>query len=193
MYVKEKLRLETEYPQLPAHAGTAPPEKPQEVLMTNLVPRDSLFQDLFDFRRDFDQIFNRFLSWPSTQEERTLVTGFAPAVESFIDKDDKKFHCQVMLPGVEPKDVNIQVQGNTLTISGERRDVRETKEADYHHREITYGSFQRSLVLPEGVDKDRLSAEYRNGMLEITAPISAAALPKKIEIKALPLSKHATA
>src|SRR2546430_3464579 len=120
MYVKENLRLETEYPQLPAHAGTAPPEKPQEVLMTNLVPRDSLFQDLFDFRRDFDQIFNRFLSWPSTQEERTLVTGFAPAVESFIDKDDKKFHCQVMLPGVEPKDVNIQVQGNTLTISGER-------------------------------------------------------------------------
>src|SRR2546430_10888347 len=120
MYVKEKLRLETEYPQRPAHAGTAPPEKPQEVLMTNLVPRDSLFQDLFDFRRDFDQIFNRFLSWPSTQEERTLVTGFAPAVESFIDKDDKKFHCHVMLPGVEPKDVNIQVQGNTLTISGER-------------------------------------------------------------------------
>jgi len=110
--------------------------------MTKLVPRDSFFQDLFDFRRDFDQIFNRFLSWPSTQEDRTLVAGFAPAVESFIDKDDKKFHCQVMLPGVEPKDVNIQVQGNTLTISGERRDVRETKEADYHHREITYGSFQ---------------------------------------------------
>src|SRR5205807_7681163 len=94
MYVKEKLRLQTEYPQRPAHAGTAPPEKPQEVLMTNLVPRDSLFQDLFDFRRDFDQIFNRFLSWPSTQEERTLVTGFAPAVESFIDKEfDSKSHC----------------------------------------------------------------------------------------------------
>ena len=161
--------------------------------MTKLVPRDSFFQDLLDFRRDFDQIFNRFLSWPSTQEDRALVAGFAPAVESFIDKDDKKFHCQVMLPGVEPKDVNIQVQGNTLTISGERRDVRETKEADYHHREITYGSFQRSLLLPDGVDKDRLSAEYRNGMLEITAPISAAALPKKIEVKALPISKHAAA
>ncbi|HYT19127.1 MAG TPA: Hsp20/alpha crystallin family protein [Candidatus Polarisedimenticolia bacterium] len=105
----------------------------------------------------------------------------------------KKFHCQVMLPGVEPKEVNIQVQGNTLTINGERRDFRETKEADYHHREITYGSFQRGLLLPEGVDKDRLSAEYRNGILEITAPISAAALPKKIEVKALPISRHATA
>jgi len=161
--------------------------------MTKLVPRDSFFQDLFDFRRAIDQVFNRVLSWPSTQEDRALVAGLAAAVQSFIDKHDKKFHCQVMLPGVEPKDVNIQVQGNTLAISGERRDVRETKEADYHHREITYGSFQRSLLLPDGVDKDRLSAEYRNGMLEITAPISAAALPKKIEVKALPISKHAAA
>ncbi len=193
MYVKGKLRLETVH--LSSQPMQVPPKqkKPQEVLRTNLVPRDSIFQDLFDFRRDFDQIFNRFLSWPSTQEERTLITGFAPAVESFIDKDDKKFHCQVMLPGVDPKDVNLQVQGNTLTISGERRDVRETKEADFHHREITYGSFQRSLLLPEGVDKDRLSAEYRNGMLEITAPMSAAALPKKIEIRSLPLTRHASA
>src|SRR5438309_10989483 len=64
-------------PQIPAHAGPRPRQKkPQEVLMTNLVPRDSIFQDLFDFRRDFDQIFNRFLSWPSTQEERTLIAGF---------------------------------------------------------------------------------------------------------------------
>jgi HSP20 family protein len=161
--------------------------------MTNLVPRDSIFQDLFDFRRDFDQIFNRFLSWPSAHGERTLITGFTPAIESFIDKDDKKLHCQVMLPGVDPKDVNLQVQGNTLTISGERREVRENKEADFHHREITYGSFQRSILLPEGVEKDRLSAEYRNGMLEITAPIASAALPKKIEIKSLPLTRHVSA
>lgn len=163
--------------------------------MTNLVPRDTFFQDLFDFRRDFDQIFHRFLSWPATREEPGVMADFAPAIESFIDKDGRKFHCQVMLPGVDPKDVNIQVLGNTLTLSGERSSSRETKEADYLHREITYGSFQRSILLPEGVDKDRLAAEYRNGMLEITAPISAAALPRKVEIKALPAaaSRHATA
>src|SRR6266571_5094472 len=163
--------------------------------MTNLIPRDHFFQDLFDFRRDFDQIFNRFLSWPSTRGEPMLTSGFAPAIESFIDKDGRKFHCQVMLPGVDPKEVNIQVLGNTLTISGERSTSRETKEADYLHREITYGSFERSLTLPEGVDKDRLTAEYRNGMLEITAPIAAAALPRKVEVKALPAAaaRHATA
>ena len=154
--------------------------------MRSLIPHDTFFQDLFDFRRDFDQIFNRFLSWPSTQEESTTTVGFSPAVESFIDKEGKKFHCQVMLPGVDPKDVSLQVQGSTLTISGQRSTSRETKEADFLHREITYGSFQRSILLPEGVDKDKFNAEYRNGILEITAPIAAAALPRKVEIKALP-------
>lgn len=164
--------------------------------MTNLIPRDNFFQDLFDFRRDFDQIFNRFLSWPSAQEESAMTTaGFSPAIESFIDKDGKKFHCQVMLPGVDPKNVNLQVQGNTLTISGERSATKETKEAEYLRREITYGSFQRSMMLPEGVDTDKLNAEYRNGILEITAPVSAAALPRKVEIKSLPgpAAKHASA
>lgn len=164
--------------------------------MTSLIPRDNFFQDLFDFRRDFDQIFNRFLSWPSAHEETTMTTaGFSPAIESFIDKDGKKFHCQVALPGVDPKNVNLQVQGNTLTISGERAATRETKEADYLRREITYGSFQRTMLLPDGVDTDKLNAEYRNGILEITAPIAAAALPRKVEIKALPgpAARHATA
>jgi len=164
--------------------------------MRSLIPRDNFFQDLFDFRRDFDQMFNRFLSWPSAQVEPTMTTaGFSPAIECFIDKEGKKFYCQVMLPGVDPKDVNLQVQGNTLTISGERSETRETKEADYLRREITYGSFQRSVALPEGVDKDKLNAEYRNGILEISAPIAAAALPRKVEIKALPsaAAKHANA
>ena len=164
--------------------------------MSSLIPRDNFFQDLFDFRRDFDQIFNRFLNWPSAQEESAMTAaGFSPAIESFIDKDGKKFYCQAMLPGVDPKNVSLQVQGNTLTISGERSATRETKEADYLRREITYGSFQRSILLPEGVDTDKLNAEYRNGILEITAPIAAAALPRRVEIKSLPgpAAKHTSA
>ena len=99
----------------------------------------------------------------------------------------------MLLPGVDPKNVNIQVQGNTLTVSGDRTNTRETKEADFLHREITYGSFTRSLLLPEGVDRDKISAEYRNGMLEITAPIANTALPKKVEIKSIPASRAAGA
>ena len=162
--------------------------------MANLVPRDTFFHDMVDFRRNFDQAFNRLLRWPSAaQEERSYADDFSPAVESFIDKDNKKFHCQVVLPGVDPKNVDIQVQGNTLTITGERTNTRETRNADFLQREITYGSFTRSLVLPEGVDKEKISAEYRNGMLEITAPMATASLPKKVEIKSLPSSRAASA
>jgi len=159
--------------------------------MRTLVPRSRHPRDLFDFRRDFDEVFNRFLNWRSPQEEQNLLEGFVPEIETSIDKDGKKFQCHVMLPGVDPKDVNIQVQGNTLNISGERSTSRETKESDYLHREITYGSFQRLVELPEGVDKDKLNAEYRNGILEITAPIAAAALPRRIEVKSLPSSAKA--
>ena len=161
--------------------------------MNNLIPRDTFFQDMLDFRRNFDQVFNRFLRWPSAQEDLTQMREFSPAVESYIDKDNKKFHCQVQLPGVDPKDVEIHVQGNTLTITGERSNERETRVADYLQKEITYGSFTRNLVLPEGVDKERVTAEYRNGMLEITAPIATAALPRKVEIKSLPASRAASA
>jgi HSP20 family protein len=161
--------------------------------MANLVPRENIFQDLFDFRRNFDQVFNRMLRGSSVGEESTLGNEFTPAIEAFIDQDNKKFRCDVMLPGVDPKEVDVQVHGNTLTISGERSSSRETKEANFLQREISYGSFMRSLVLPEGVDKDKISAEYRNGMLEITAPIAAASLPKRVEIKSLPASKAATA
>lgn len=161
--------------------------------MRALVPRNILFHELADFRRDFDQMFSRFFNLRSPQEEQTLTEGFVPAIETSIDKDGKKFQCQVMLAGVDPKDVNIQVLGNTLSISGERSSSRETKESDYLHREITYGTFQRLIELPEGVDKDKLTAEYRNGVLEIAAPIAAAALPRKIEVKSLPTAKGAGA
>jgi HSP20 family protein len=164
------------------------------MVMANLVPRDTFFHDMFDFRRNFDQAFNRLLRWPSaTQQELAYENEFSPAVEAFIDRDNKKFQCEIVLPGVDPKDVDIQVQGNTLTISGERTNTRETRDADFLQREISYGSFTRSLVLPEGVDKERISAEYRNGMLEITAPIATASLPKKVEIKTLPASRAASA
>jgi len=161
--------------------------------MNNLIPRDTFFQDMVDFRRNFDQVFNRFLRWPSAQEDLTQLREFSPAVESYIDKDNKKFHCQVQLPGVDPKEVEIHAQGNTLTITGERTNERESRESDYLQKEITYGSFTRSLVLPEGVDKERVTAEYRNGMLEITAPIATAALPRKVEIKAIQASRAASA
>jgi HSP20 family protein len=164
--------------------------------MTNLVLRDSFFKDLFDFRRDFDEIFSRILTGkPFGQEIVPFETAFnfAPPVESYVDKDGKKYICRVSLPGVEPKDVEIHTQGNLLTIKGERKVTRKVKEVDLMHEEIAYGMFERTLTLPEGVLTDKLVAEFHNGLLEISAPVSVAALPRKIEIKTVPISKQIAA
>ena len=93
------------------------------------------------------------------------------------------------LPGINPNDVRLNLQGNTLTVSAERKERRETKEVNYLQREFSYGAFERTLTLPEGVEADKLNAEYQNGLLEISAPITSAALPRRIEIKGLPKAK----
>jgi HSP20 family protein len=161
-----------------------------------LIPRDTFFQDLFDFRRDFDQIFNRILlARPSGREELAPQNAFefAPAVEAYMDKKDKKFVCHVAIPGSDLKNIEINTQGNMLTIKGERKSTRVGKEVDIMHEEIVYGSFERTMTLPEGVVTDKLEADYKDGMLEITAPVAAAALPRKVEIKSLPMTKKAAA
>ena len=164
--------------------------------MTNLVPRDPFFRDLFDFRRDFDQIFNRILlGKPVWQENYLPEKGFEflPAIESYVDKDAKKYICRVSLPGIEPKDVEINTWGNMLRIKGERKLTRTAKEFDFYNEEIEYGKFERTLELPEGVLPEKLVAEYHNGVLEITAPVTVAALPRKVEIKTVPLVKQVAA
>ncbi len=165
--------------------------------MTNLILRDNTFEDLFDVRREFDKIFNRMLTArPWGKEEAGQLTGFnfVPAVETHLDKEGKKYVCKVALPGIEPKEVQISVEGNLLTITGERKIEKRTKEAVYFHEEFAYGKFERELELPEGVNTEKVTAEFVNGVLEITAPVAAVALPRKIEIKTtVPLTKQMAA
>jgi len=164
--------------------------------MTNFFNTEDFVQNLFDFRRDFDEIFNQMVSYkPWNQQPSTVgrTWNFVPAVESYVDKGAKKYICRVVLPGVEPKDVQIHAQGNLLTIHGERKLTHSTKEVDFREEEIVYGVFERVLTLPEGVVTDKLNAEYVNGVLEVTAPFAAAAVPRKIEIKTVPMIKQAAA
>jgi HSP20 family protein len=145
-----------------------------------------LFEDLFGFRREFDEMFNRILTvkpWGLELPEFKKTFNITPAVEAYVDKETKKYVCRVTLPGVESKDLQIHAQANVLTIHGERKLTHSTKEIELMEGEIVYGVFERTLALPEGVNVEKLTAEYANGVLEITAPVAAAALPRKIEIK----------
>jgi len=158
----------------------------EEDVMRNLYTNERLFEDLFGFRREFNEMFNRILTdkpWGLELPEFKKTFNITPAVEAYVDKEAKKYVCRVTLPGVEPKDLQIQVQGNVLTIRGERKLTHSTKEIELMEGEIFYGVFERTLELPEGVNVEKLTAEYVNGVLEITAPVAAAALPRKIEIK----------
>jgi HSP20 family protein len=164
--------------------------------MKELTVYDNFFEDLFDFRRDFDQIFNRMVTLkPWTREEIRpwTATNLTPAIESYVDKETKKYFLRVSLPGVDPKDVQVNVQGNLLTITGERKFARTIKEAELLEKEISYGKFERVLTLPEGVTGEKLIAEYVNGVLELSAPVAAEALPRKIEIRTTPLIKQMAA
>jgi HSP20 family protein len=163
--------------------------------MTNLLLREPFFEDLFDFRREFDKIFNRMLSVKPYEKELApwKPFNFVPAVEAYVDKETKKYVCKVSLPGIEPKEVQIHVQGNLLTITGERKYAQETKEREALHEEFAYGKFERTLELPEGVNTEKMNAEFINGVLEITAPVAALALPRKIEIKTTPFTKQIAA
>ena len=165
--------------------------------MTNLMLRNNFYTDLFEFRRDFDEIFNQMLTFkPFLKEQLPLETPFdlvpfTPAVEAYVDKEAKKYICRVSLPGVEPKEIEINLQGNLLTIKGEKRITKTLKEVEVKHSEFLYGSFERTLTLPEGIVVDKLVAEFHNGVLEVTAPIAVAALPRKIEVKEVKIAPTA--
>ncbi len=154
--------------------------------MTKLVRREPYFEEMLDIRREFEKIFNRVFSTPWLTETIPFLEAFVPPVESFLDNRTKKFFLRVALPGVDPMDLKLNVQGNTLTLSGERKLEREMKELDYLHKEIHYGNFERTLTLPEGLEIEKLIAEYKNGVLELAAPITASALPRRVEIKYVP-------
>jgi len=157
---------------------------PEEKTMANLARTDSVFDRLFDFRRDFDDIFSGLLPGSVLRGERAAGLLVAiPPIEAWVDNKEKKYHLSVALAGIDPKDVQLSLQGNDLTVSGERKTGDEKKDVNYIQSEFSYERFERTIRLPEGVDTEKIAAQYNNGVLEITAPLSSSAVPTQIEIK----------
>ncbi len=142
----------------------------------------SPFRELDQFRRSFDDMFDRLLgSWTPGEAMRGMMgMGMAPVIESFVEHD--KVVIRADLPGVDPKDVDVTVTGDTLTIRGKRERTHEGEGRDYLHREVTYGSFERSITLPAGVNPDQIKAAYKNGVLELTAPVPKELSPRKVPV-----------
>jgi HSP20 family protein len=117
----------------------------------------------------------------SRGEEKDLATSsWAPAVDIYETENEVVLTAEI--PGIEEKDIEIKVEDNTLTLKGERKFEKETKEENYHRIERAYGSFFRSFTLPTYVDQDKVEAEHENGVLKIRMPKRAELKPRKVKI-----------
>ncbi len=126
-------------------------------------------------QREMDKFFEDFF------RRSGLQARWGPAVD-VVEKAGSVI-VRAELPGVEPEDVDISVSGNTLTIKGEKKEEKEEKGKSYYRVERSYGSFCRTINLPDGVVADKAKADYKDGVLQITLPRSEKLRTKKIPIK----------
>ena len=159
--------------------------------MTNLTVRNRFAGDLLDLREDFDRIFHQFYK-PQGYPAPAAENYFAVVpIQTWIDTEGKQLHLSVPLPGIKPEALNVTLHGNQLTVSGEWQDQKGESGKKYLAREFYFDRFERLIQLPDGIDAGRLTAELKDGVLEITAPFAAASLPKKIEVKGTQKDKNA--
>jgi HSP20 family protein len=117
----------------------------------------------------------------TADEEAITLPEWAPLVD--IVEDDKEYLIKVELPEVNKDDVKVTVEGDTLTISGERKAEKEEKGRKFHRVERYYGRFERSFTIPDDADADNVKAEFKDGVLRVHLPKSEKARPKQIEVK----------
>jgi len=124
---------------------------------------------------------NRLYQDYAPRGEQELTAGnFIPPVD--IYEDEQNVTLKVEVPGLDPKDVDVRVENNTLSIRGERGFEKDEKEENFHRVERHYGAFVRSFTLPNTVDTDSVKADYENGVLKIQLAKRAEAKPKQIKI-----------
>lgn len=139
-------------------------------------PLQEMEREMDRMRTDMDRIFYDF-----GMRSRSAQMGVFPPLN--VTEDETAIYVHAELPGVLPEDMDISIEGDTLTLRGIRK-AHQTAEKDisYHRREREYGKFRRSVTLPVSVDLDGVSASNRHGVLSIVLPKAKAVLPKKIEV-----------
>lgn len=146
--------------------------------MVSLVRWDP-FGDLATMRHDMGRLVSDLGGWALPTPLRHIQTEsmmLTPTIDVMRRGEDMLVRAEI--PGVKPEEIDISVTENTLTLKGERREEHETRDEDYYVRESSYGTFERSLRLPEGAQVDRIHAEVHDGILEITVPKAAHIAPE---------------
>jgi HSP20 family protein len=143
-----------------------------------LLPRRR-FGTLDLFRNEMDELFDRFFNDEGGGPARQ---AWAPRVD--VKETEKEIVIKADLPGVDPKDIEIQVVDGSLTLRGEKREEKEEKKGNVFRSERFVGQFYREIPLPPGADAEKVSAASTRGVVTVTIPKKAEAQPKKISVKA---------
>jgi HSP20 family protein len=146
--------------------------------MSELIPWREEMERL---RNEMDRLYDRFLDWRPLR--RFGEVGEWPSVDVF--ETEKEILVEADVPGVEAKDIHVFIDGNVLTLQGERKQKKEQKGENFHRVERSYGSFSRSINLPTGVAQEKAKASYKRGILRITLPKTQKESVKKIQVKTL--------
>jgi len=137
------------------------------------------FRDLNLLQDRMNRLFedaNR--NWKS--DEPASTTTWSPAVDIFETESEIVVKAEV--PGMDRKDITLNLENNVLTLRGERRFLKETKEENYHRIERSYGGFSRAFSIPVTVDEEKIRADYQDGVLKIVLPKKEQLRPKQIKI-----------
>ena len=130
--------------------------------------------------RDLEGQFNRVFG-ELTRDTDYFERGWTPAVD--LKETEEAYTLEADLPGLKKEDIELSVVDNLVTLKGERKQEEEVKDEGYHRIERQYGSFQRSLEIPGGFNADKITAEFKEGVLHVTLPKREEAKPKHIEVK----------
>jgi len=135
-------------------------------------------RELGSLQGEMNRLFNTFFDAPAPGNGG--AQRWVPAMDLVEEQDH--YVLRADLPGMTEEDVNIELDDNVLTVSGERKEESETKHEGYHRIERSRGSFSRALTLPEGVDAEAISASFDNGVLEVRIPKPEERKPRRVQI-----------
>ena len=137
-------------------------------------------REMNNFRHRMNHMFDNAFTPTLKEDEALSMWNFKPAVDVY--DNDKDIVIKAELPGMDKKDMVVHVDGRFLTLKGERSSENEVKEDKYHRRERSYGKFERVFTLPEEVDPDKITADYKDGILKIHIPKPEEQKPKQITV-----------
>jgi HSP20 family protein len=145
------------------------------------VRRDPFWDEFTRIQRGLDDLARRISGTTRSPFEPWVGTARIFPLLNVVETDDA-FVVTAEIPGMEIGDLDIKVEGDTLTLKGERKPEEPAQGVSYHRRERAYGTFQRSLTLPNSVEADEVKANYANGVLTITLPPAKSARPKQVAV-----------